>query len=84
MGSFSEACFGLVCVGPGSARVSRAALGVPPRAVRMARAGRPSRHARRVCSPNHRPMAGNKRKTSSLDSCQERKPTASARQLQII
>ena len=41
-------------IGPGSARVSRAALGVSPRVVRRAWAGRPSRHARRVCSPDHR------------------------------
>ena len=34
-------------VGPGSARVS-------PRAVRMVRAGRPNRHAGRVCSPDQR------------------------------
>src|ERR1035437_3282946 len=48
-----QACFGLDCVGPGSAGVSPAALGVPPRVVRMVRARRPNRHAGRVCSPDH-------------------------------
>jgi hypothetical protein len=37
--------------GPGSAPVPGAAPGVPPRAVRMAQARRPGRHARRVRSP---------------------------------
>ena len=50
---YLEACFGLDCFGPGSARVPRAALGGSPRADRMARAGRPSRHARRMCSTDH-------------------------------
>ena len=40
--------------GPRNACISRVALGVSPRAVRMVRAGRPNRRARRMCSPDRR------------------------------
>ena len=56
VGTFSEACFGLVCVGPGSTRVSRVGLGVSPEPSEPLSAGRRAQHARRVFSPDQRPL----------------------------
>jgi hypothetical protein len=41
-----------VLAGPGSTRGPRAVFGGPPNTDRKSRAGRPARHAGRVCSPD--------------------------------